>query len=451
MAGALREAGDNARSEEWLRRALQIAGPLAQAHPTVLEYQYTLVSLQLARAASLEALHQNTEVEKVFGEINAVMEKLIRQQGANVRCLFVQADVHGMQAAFYLSLGNVASAGNHFQLALAAWEKLVQASFPNAQFLFGAAKSSMDFGGFCAEKTRQPEKAEAAFRRSNELMEAAVKVEPGNWELKAFWSASLLRSGLFLVSAGKAKEAAAPTEKAVALLGELRLERPNEISLLQSQAIAYAVWRKVCQANQRPDDAKVAEQNAIATLNLWIKGLKDTVSAPEDAWPQDFKETMAGAYAFRAAQLESLDRAGEAIADWDRAMRLGPEGERGKFRRSRAAALAAAGKHREAAGELEELEKADRATGEDWYQLAIGYARAFDAAGRDSTLSKEEQDKTKNNYGSHAVNALARARKEGLFKVPQQVERVKADATFAGLKSRGDFRKLVDEIGEASK
>jgi hypothetical protein len=136
-----------------------------------------------------------------------------------------------------------------------------------------------------------------------------------------------------------------------------------------------------------------------------------------------------------------MARHAEAAEDWDQAARLAGGAERERYRLRRAAALARAGDRARAVAEAGALAAGQDLRGEALYQLAGIYATAS-AVADDTTLADQD--------AARALELLARARAKGYFKTPAGVKRLREDADLAPLRSREEFRQLLQGV-EAEK
>jgi hypothetical protein len=144
----------------------------------------------------------------------------------------------------------------------------------------------------------------------------------------------------------------------------------------------------------------------------------------------------------RAKALCSLNRAREALADWERAVELSPPAEQALARLARAHGWVQAGKVAEAAADIAALTQGPATPGAVLCDGACVYARAAASA---------PEGEQREAYAGQALALLRRAQAAGFFKDRAKTERLKKDSDLAPLRQREDFRKLVAELEAAAK
>jgi hypothetical protein len=141
----------------------------------------------------------------------------------------------------------------------------------------------------------------------------------------------------------------------------------------------------------------------------------------------------------RADTLGRLKRHREALPDWDRAVGLSPPPQRPPVQMGRALSLVRAGETARAAQAAEELVAAPGRPGDLLYDAASLFALA----------SAATEGPPGDRYAARAVELLALARTQGLFREPARVERLKKDPDLAALRRRDGFKKLLAELERA--
>jgi tetratricopeptide (TPR) repeat protein len=150
----------------------------------------------------------------------------------------------------------------------------------------------------------------------------------------------------------------------------------------------------------------------------------------------------------RALSLEQLQRHGDAVADWDQAIRLDDGGSRAAFAGNLARCLARAGLHERAGAAAEQMANAKGAASR-LYDAACVLALAARAAARDKQLDAARQTKLGEQYAARAVALLRLARAAGYFQSATGLNRLKMDADLESLRSRGDYKKLLEELNNS--
>jgi hypothetical protein len=121
----------------------------------------------------------------------------------------------------------------------------------------------------------------------------------------------------------------------------------------------------------------------------------------------------------------------------------------------RADALVRLGKHAEAVSEAEVVvqtvrpggkQPADPATGETLYNAACIHALASATVRRNTSLAPPERDQRAEVLASRAVGLLMLARDTDYFAAPVVLSHMKADTDLDSLRSRPDYKKLLDTL-----
>ena len=144
----------------------------------------------------------------------------------------------------------------------------------------------------------------------------------------------------------------------------------------------------------------------------------------------------------RADTLGKLNRHGEALPDWDRAVELSPPPQRPNVQMGRAMGLVRAGEIVRAAEAADELLATPRLPPGIIYDGACLFALA--AAGVQDDAALRER------HAVRAVELLAQAQAQGYFRQAGQVEHLKKDDDLTTLRERDDFRKLLAELQQSS-
>jgi eukaryotic-like serine/threonine-protein kinase len=137
----------------------------------------------------------------------------------------------------------------------------------------------------------------------------------------------------------------------------------------------------------------------------------------------------------RALALFKLRRHDEAARDFDRAQALLPTERDVAAVFRRATSRAYAGLTKEAAADLEELQRQGPANGDQWYALACLYA-----------ILSEKSAEGKKDFADRAMELLNKAVTEGFL----DADHMAKDADLAPLRDRGDFKVLLAELSAAA-
>jgi tetratricopeptide (TPR) repeat protein len=160
------------------------------------------------------------------------------------------------------------------------------------------------------------------------------------------------------------------------------------------------------------------------------------------------KKYLESCYAGHANTLQYLNRSGEAVQDWDRAIEL----ERGDVEFAtrtlmRAKCVALLGDHAGAAATAWAATANTMPNGNVLYNAACVASQCSAVAGKDAKLSEAERQKLANEYAARAVELLRRAAAVGFFQfLAQARDQLKTDKDLDPVRSRADFKKLLAEV-----
>jgi len=146
-----------------------------------------------------------------------------------------------------------------------------------------------------------------------------------------------------------------------------------------------------------------------------------------------------------ATALNELGRLDEALADWNRLLRIALPKELAMVRIGRAEALARKGNHVEAVTEAEATVAAG-GTGEELVDAARVFAVAWAAAERDFARPERSREALAELYAARSAALLHRATDAGWFKNPEAVKGFREDKVFDPLRTRTDFRDFLKRL-----
>jgi tetratricopeptide (TPR) repeat protein len=207
-------------------------------------------------------------------------------------------------------------------------------------------------------------------------------------------------------------------------------QNPKDPALVLELARDYLVRAELLKGDLVKGRARPAER-----LDWYGKaiGALEPVLRERPSHP-GLQELLVACYEARAGAQADLGRPAEALADWDRALKLNPWTARHEIRLQRALTLARLGDHAQAAAEAEALGPRKGLRGEVLYTFARVYAVAASKASADQAFSQK--------YALRGVDALALAKHAGYFEEPGAHERLQRDADFEMLRGRKEFNEL---------
>jgi tetratricopeptide (TPR) repeat protein len=273
--------------------------------------------------------------------------------------------------------------------------------------------------------------AEQAYERAIDLHQKLVEEHKGVHPYRASLALSYANLGILLGDQKKYAEAEAAYRKALGhretLAGAFRDVPQYQADLASARFSLGHVLRVQGQAGA----ALPWYDQALALL------LTPRLSEATDA---STRLLLRNVHLGRAKALGSLNRAREALADWERVVELSPPAERARGRLERARGWVDAGKVAEAAADVAALTQEPATPGAVLCDGACVCARAAAV-----TLEGEQREA----YAGQALALLRRARAAGFFKDRQQIERLRHTPDLEPLRTREDFRRFVAELEAA--
>jgi serine/threonine-protein kinase len=325
--------------------------------------------------------------------------------------------------------------------------------------------------------------AEAAYLEALDLRESLARAYPNATRYKLALAASHNHLGDLARYARRFEVAESSYQGALSTLGPLDLDQSASRDLRNRLVRARCGLGEVYLATGRPDraaavlraamegdadelGADVAEAMERAALCFklgqwagevgrgeealdWLsKGiaLAEDVRAkePQHIWSIALLFDM---YSCRGYGLNQLGRHAEALADYDCALELPRDADKGvPTRLYRAAVLARLGRHDQATALADELTGDTLDPGATLYNCACVYAQAAPSALTDTGLPAPARATLAEGYAAHAVVLLNRAHSSGLFEDASALESLKADPDLNPLRARPDFQDFLMDL-----
>jgi serine/threonine protein kinase/tetratricopeptide (TPR) repeat protein len=243
---------------------------------------------------------------------------------------------------------------------------------------------------------------------------------------------------MFASGPGGAADAYQPL---IAMQEKLAHENPKVLEHTINLAAAYTGQGTLAREQGHAQKALALYDKAIATLQAAARQEPRNVKA---------REALRTGHAGRAETLARLNRHGDAMVDWDRALELDTWPDHAEYSLQRALTLARLGEHGKAVSECEALARRKNLPGPTLFTLARIYARSASAVGKvdlkGPPLSAPERAKLGNRYAARAVELLVEADAAGYFRIPGNGHELKTAADFDALRSRADFNGLAARL-----
>jgi serine/threonine-protein kinase len=478
LAGRLREAESSLREAlEVLRRSPRPAGG---RDLTALAEAQALGRL----AVFYREVGQTRQAEAMFQKALGLHEQVTRASPGELRLQQDLASCQGLFGDLYKTTGQLAEARKLYFRALDLWEKRAEEHPGVPEYQYFVARTHLNLGDIYL-LAGQLKAALARYMKGAGLAEklfARHPLTPEYRELEAALHAA--RAGLAL-RVGRTADALAGMSRAVDIQTRLVEDYPDiqkyarrlatliaNVGLVQQTRgqldLAEASYEKALamtrrQAQQQPLLAEIAVQLGGLLCNLGH--LRREQNRPREAldyyekaqaalapvWARhrahlEARSFLRNVHAGRAEALRELGRYKEALAEWDRAMKLDTAKARPAFLAGRALARTGLGDH---AGALADVESAARQEGvspEVAYELAAASALAAAAARKDAALAETTREAAAGRCAAWAVKLLARAREAGYFRTVRRFQAFFGDARFAALRQRADYREFADSL-----
>jgi eukaryotic-like serine/threonine-protein kinase len=443
---ALLPSTDGGRDEalDLVRRALAIREAIARADPDNIDHQHNLALSRLNTANLLlkadrfaEALDSLEQARGLFGRV----AKPGQAYGS-----WGLAKTHVAMGFANTRLGRYADALRAYEQARALFEGIVQADPYDPAFPSDLAYTCMWLGQLYASGFSQPDQALASYERARALLQKLVRENPAVTEYAQRLALCSIQIGE-QHKTGQPSEALRAYEEAGRILDQLAaLNQTPEIQDLQAGcatnlgelqtqagagAAALASLQQARDVRERlvglhPDDLECRNNLAVTLHHLgeaqWLLGRREeALACYRQATEQQhqalhlgpqvpqLRQALSTLYRKLAQRQRELGRPGEAAATARRRRDLWP-------------------------GQPDEL-----------YDVARELALCIPLVGKEPTALTAAQQAEREGYAAEAMAELRQAVAHGF----RDAERLRKDPDLELLRSRDDFRKLVDDLGRA--
>jgi serine/threonine-protein kinase len=464
-------------------KARGIIEQLTRDHPAVVNYQKQKAGNLTQMASALIQLNQAVTADRYLRDAQVVLERLQKQDPGDVDVMTSLGDVHVQRGRLNLVLLRKPREAVEEQKQARDWqEKAFKANLDDLEIRTSLARTLRDLGHAQQEAGDLPG-AEQSVRRSVELNEqvneaarrrllvprqlvagygllAGIEEALGKGpeaaraheQMMRVWDKELaptnaagvvptvvadacLRHGLFLVSSEKPADALPVLQEAERLFQKVV---PQARAELYKLACVRAQLSALMGADQpEPGPKIVAErrrmgEQAIADLNLFYRsgGIKGSALLKKEPALQPLAERAD--FQALVAEREARDKAvQENVQHTTRALRLAREGD-----------------HARALAEVQPVLASKYAQRVDYYNVACVYSLASAAVRKDAALAAEKQAALSQEYADRAVEVLREAIKRG-FSTQADLTHMRGDTDLDPIRPRADFRKLLNDLGNA--
>jgi len=430
LGEVLERTGNPAAARDTLNKALRLRRELLAQSPGSPERRRDLAAACNTMGIVCRALRDLPGSRQAHEEALALRTQLAADFPSVPGYRQDQAASHNNLGAVLFALDDRAGARQHFEASRAIKEKLAQ-DFPlKPVYQQDLALSYSNLGALLfnlGDKAAGRQAFEQALRVRQELAAAY----PGVPEYRKDLVASRCNLGEALEALGDAAGALKAYRDAADEADRLVTDSPGAAAHHALQGLAHRLV-----ADRYQQDEKYAE-----ALPAYDRAIDILAKAKPSGGEVDARKELRLGHQGRAEVLHRLGRHDEAEAAWEQALALTPPADQWALRYARATALWRTGRFAPAAVAVEELVRSPETTPTQDYDAACLLARL-------ATDVKDSADETggRERYASRCVELLRRAQAKGLFKSPAKRERFRSNPDFDVLRSREDFRQMLDEM-----
>jgi serine/threonine-protein kinase len=418
------------------KRALALRSELADQEPGQPEFQNDLAATQ----NNLGKLYNDTgrlpEAETAYRRAIDLRLRLTSALPGIADYEIGLADSCNNLGAWYYTKGRLVDSEVEIRRGLEIRERLAAGAPQVNDHQFKLAASYNNLGLLFADSKRS-DQAEIAYRRALDIRERLARAHPTVSDYQSKLAGSHHHLGRVYADAGRRSEAEASYGRA--------LEIQKRLAELYPTVTAFAVelGRTYCdlgslhyQAGDR-ENALRWYAESLRTMSAVLRQEKQNAAA---------RHCLSHAYQDRAEILTRLGRHTEALADWNAALAIGHGDSRERLRPGRAITLAHLGQHALATAEVQELTAKGPLSGAQAYAAARAWSVASISVSRDASLPQADRSRLADSYKARAIEMLGKANAAAHFKAPREALEIKSDPDLDPLRSRADFRKLLQEI-----
>ncbi len=424
------------------QKALDIRTKLAHDHRDVSKYQDDLATSHINLGRWFKRKGPPEKAEAAYRKALEIRDNLVRKHPTVSEYQDKLATSHVNLGTLYDDLGKPEQAEAPFRKALDISTEVVRRNPGVPEYQSTLALSYQNLGTIYS-KTNRPEQAETAYQEAVRIQEKLAHNHTGVFQYQVSLANSYSKLYDLYTDTARQGQAQAFLDKALDIREKLFSEKL--LSAYPARAeVAVGLGGSYCnKANRlltvdgKPEEALKWYDRAIRTLTTVLKQNMQHARA---------REYLRNTYGGQSEALLRLSRYTQALESLDRAIDLDNGQKRDDYRWGRTNVLARMGKHTKATEELEEWAGKSKLTARDFYDAACVYSLSVLAVRKDAGLAQTDRDQLSEGYATRAVGLLEKAQKDGYFNRAGRVERLKKDPDLDPLRSREDFRKLLNEL-----
>jgi serine/threonine protein kinase len=438
----LNDMGKRGDAEAADLAALKIKAQLAAGFPRVPEYRQGLARAHNHLGTQLTSLGKHSEAEAPYRAALKIREQLAADFPSVAELREDLATSHNnLSVLLNDHLGRRGEAEAACRSALKIREQLA-ADFPSVpQYRQGLARSSNNLGNLLWY-LGQREEAEVAYRAAQKIREQLAVDFPTRPDLRLELARSHTSLGRLLASMGKLEDAEAACRAGLKISEQLAADFPNVPDYAMVLGASYSDLGHLLTDKREPQPALEWCAKAIGALYPVLQQEPRLVNA---------RQSLCDAHRNRAVALDMLERHGEAVQDWDRAIELGGGNPREDLRPNLAVSrLRGSRMHKDAAGCLAaaaEYEVLTRTDAGGLYGAACNRAICAAVIREDQETSEVDAPWLTKEQADLAMGFVHRAVAAGF----KDATHMKEDKDLASLREREDFKELLAELEAKNK
>jgi serine/threonine protein kinase/Tfp pilus assembly protein PilF len=427
------------------QHAVAIRKQLAEAHPEIPEYQAALARTYINLGNAYRLNRKGEDVRAEHERALAIWQGLTASH----------ADVPEYQrylAKTYVNLGlscfqagRVAQAEDYYQKALPIVAELVR-RYPRVTRYQIEVADIHNRRGVLHQST-DPAMAEAAFGQALEIQQKLAAENPEVNSYQSDLGKIYNGRGIFYMQRGQHAQAEADYDAALAIQKKLVERDPTVTNHRRDLAEVHNNFGILYLETNQPAKAEAAYRRCLPIVEELVRMHADV---------SEFRVHLGGLCGNLGNVLRDNGQLAEALGFYERGIRelegiVGAgksDAQAGPFLRnarvSYALALARSGDRARAEAEAGKAKK-DTLPAAHLFMLACTYGCCAHAAREDATLSSADRGSLADRYARQALEMLRSARAAGCFHDPAAIEELKTSPDLETLRSREDFRKLLNE------
>jgi tetratricopeptide (TPR) repeat protein len=429
LANACNGRGRPREAEAYSNAALAVRRNLVRLHPDLPPYQRALAALLDNHAILLLEGDRANEAEALCREGIARMEPLVDRHPRVLDYQEVLGNLFMHQGVAYLYVGRIAEAETALNESIRVQEQVVHRQPTVLRYQESLALAYNNLGALY-DDWRRPREAERPYRQALRLYQQLAEACPTVVGYQS--SAARVQNNLALIyqQTGRRDEAAAAFQQVLQIQTRLVQQHPKVAEYRLHLGNTRVNLGTLLRDRGDPAGALPWYAEAISSLEA---------SRQMGAEERLARDSLCDAYASRATALTRLGRHAEALADWDRALKVPPPPDvQTWLRRQRALSLARMGKAAEARAVADELAATGAKDPKAWYEAACIHACLAFTEGSNPERKEE--------CCIRALELLRRAEAAGYFRDPARIEDLKKEGDLNTLRAREDFQKLQKTI-----